>query len=410
MTRSVLLVSRIFAPERAAAAYRLSALYEALESAGASLHVLTSRSPHDETSALVGTSERGRVSRWPVLRDADGYLRGYLPYVSFDLPLVLRLALVRRPDVVVVEPPPTTGAVVRTVLAVRRAASRRPIPYVYYAADVWSDASASTGAPHWVVSVLRWVERYALSGAVEVIAVTEGVADRVRILGARTVTVVPNGIDTHAFSPDHPGDGRGVQGAWRDLDIPAGPFLLYAGTASEWQGAEIFAAAMRLVVEEIPEARVVFLGQGTSWPTVQRIAETLPAGAITCLPLAMPAEAAVWHRAACAALVSVKPDIGYDFAYPTKVLAALACGTPVIYVGPGPAAADLREHGLGVAVSYEVEAVAEAMLVALRLKPDGPARRARVDWVHAHRSVEATAKAAAEVILRPHASPRRARV
>ena len=91
-----------------------------------------------------------------------------------------------------------TGLVVRLVCTLQR------VPYVYYAADVWSDATASMGAPAPVVTAMRWVERFALRGARDVVAVSEGVAERVRAIagGDTPVTVVPNGIDTDVFTPD----------------------------------------------------------------------------------------------------------------------------------------------------------------------------------------------------------------
>src|SRR5690606_9184560 len=166
------------------------------------------------------------------------------------------------------------------------------------------------------------------------------------------------------------------------------PFLLYAGTASEWQGAEVFAEAMRQVVLHEPGARLVVLGQGSSWPALEQVAAELPEGAIELRRLVPAHQAAHWHRAAAAALVSVKPGLGYDFAYPTKVLAALGCGTPVVFAGPGPAAGDLTAYGLGEAVVYDVDAVAAAMLRALRAQPDPDAARHRADWVRKHRSLQ----------------------
>src|SRR5699024_11005696 len=153
----VTLVSRIFLPEPSAASFRLAALVRALADDGARVDVLTT-SPGPGVEQVHGAAGGGgpgdagrsstgpagdapcdgmpaRVRRAPVLRDATGYVRGYLPYLSFDVPLLWRLLRTRRPDVVLVEPPPTTGAVVRAVCTVRR------LPYVYYAADVWSDAS-----------------------------------------------------------------------------------------------------------------------------------------------------------------------------------------------------------------------------------------------------------------------------
>src|SRR5699024_2911233 len=108
------LATRIFAPEPAAASFRLAALVRGLASAGARVRVLTTTPPAD-----MGTSADvpARVERWPVLRDSEGYVRGYVQYLSFDLPLALRLLRTPRPDVVVCEPPPTTGVVVRAVSA-----------------------------------------------------------------------------------------------------------------------------------------------------------------------------------------------------------------------------------------------------------------------------------------------------
>lgn len=400
MTR-VLLASRVFAPESAAAAFRLRALVDALAEAGAEVEVLTAQAP----PALRGSppereANRGaRVRRWPVLRDASGYVRGYLPYLSFDVPLPLRLLVARRPDVAVVEPPPTTGAVLRTVLALRGLAGRR-VPYVYYAADVWSDATAAMEeAPAPVVAILRGLERYALRGAAGVVAVSEGVAERVRDLIGDSrhtpgVCVIPNGVDTQTFAPEpaegeHPGS----------VDLPPGPFLVYAGTASEWQGAEVFALAMTRVLEQVPDASLVYLGQGSSWPELQRLAGELPPGTVELRPLAPAREAATWQRSARAALVSVRPGAGYDFAYPTKVLAALACGTPVVYAGPGPAAADIREHHLGEAVEHSIEAVAAAMVRALRAEPSEGERQRRAQWVRRHRSLAAAGRRAARVVL-----------
>ncbi|ANS77945.1 hypothetical protein SGUI_0549 [Serinicoccus hydrothermalis] len=388
----VVLATRIYAPEAAAATFRLRALVRSLGDR-ARVRVLTTTPPPALRGRGSGPTGEVTVSRWPVLRDRTGYVRGYLPYLSFDLPLALRLLIGPRADVAVVEPPPTTGAVTRVALGLRSLLSpRRRTPYVYYAADVWSDATASMGAPQPVVRLMRAVEAFALRGARDVVAVSDGVADRVRALAGpdAPVSVVPNGVDTAVFTPDgdvHP-------------EAPGTAYLVYAGTASEWQGAEVFAEAMREVVREAPGARLVFLGQGSSWRALERIAADLPGGAVELRPLVPPEEAAAWLRGAAAALVSVRPGVGYDFAYPTKVVAALACGTPVVFAGPGPAAQDVREHRLGAAVEYDVQPVAAAMTEALRAGPDPAEAGRRVRWVHEHRSLAATGEAAARVVLR----------
>lgn len=382
----VVIASRLYAPEPAAAALRLRSLARSLARRGERVTVLTAVPPGVRPPADPGVEVRSA----PVLRDDDGYVRGYAQYLSFDVPLAARLLAAPRPRLVVAEPPPTTGAVVRAVCAVRG------LPYAYYAADVWSDAAASTGAPGWVVAALRRVEGLVLGGAQRVLAVSEGVGERTIELGARRVTVVPNGVDTETFTSTGP----------PAPDAPAAPYFIYAGTASEWQGAGIFIEALRLVHARRPEVELVYLGRGSDWEHLGELA----AGdrRVHLRPTVAPEEAAAWHRGAVGSVVSIRPGLGYDFAYPTKIFAALACGTPVVYAGPGPARADVPAAGLGRACDYDVAQVAEAMLEVLteREAADaaGPAAAAqardrRRAWVLAERSMGAATDRAASVLL-----------
>lgn len=382
----VVVASRIFAPEAAAASFRLAALTGALSRQAGRVTVLTVRPTPEAARAAGDTSFPANVTvkRWPVLRDASGVVRGYVQYLSFDAPLALRLLLTRRPTVVVSEPPPTTGVVVRVISALRR------VPYVYYAADIWSDAAASTGAPAPLVRLVAAMERWALRGAHSVIAVSDGVAARLGELGVdpAAVTVVRNGIDTSVFTPSGP----------RATEAPDAPYLLYAGTASEWQGAEIFVEALSRVRESVPDARVVFLGQGSAWAAITEQAATLPRGAVDLRPAVSPAEAAQWLRGARGALVSLRPGVGYDFAFPTKVFAALACGTPVLYAGPGPARDVVAHNNLGIVTDYSIDEVAEAMIALLRADPSETDRTARAGWTRANASATRAGELAADVV------------
>src|SRR5690606_15166570 len=94
-----------------------------------------------------------------VKRDKQQYVRGYLSYMSFDLPLAFRLLFSQRPDIYIVEPPPTTVAVVRVVAAIRRR------PYAVRAADYWTDAAELVVRSKFVINVLKRVEAWGLQGA-----------------------------------------------------------------------------------------------------------------------------------------------------------------------------------------------------------------------------------------------------
>jgi glycosyltransferase involved in cell wall biosynthesis len=377
----VLIASRLFPPEPGAAAYRLGALARALGEQGVEVDVLTTRPP--ERSGPAQDPPGVRVLRWPVLRDPGGNVRGYVQFASFDGPLVWRLLTCRRPDVVVVEPPPTTGTVVRLVTTLRR------VPYVYYAGDVSSTAARGIGVPAPVVAVLRRVEAWAMSGAARVLAVSQGVATEVESLtrGRVPVTVVGTGVDTSVFSP------------------PAGavttpePTVAYAGTMSEIQGAGVFVDAFARVADEFPTARLVICGQGSEEQALRVRAEQQTPGRVEFRGMLGGTEVAEVLGTAWAGLASLHPGVGYDYAFPTKMFATTASGSPVVYAGPGPGRAMVVEHDLGWTCDWDVAQTAGALRAALVQPPTRTRRKALRRWTLENASQSSVAAVAAEAVL-----------
>jgi glycosyltransferase involved in cell wall biosynthesis len=377
--RRIAIVSRIYAPEPAAASFRLVALARALRDAGAEVVVLTTTPPprHAGEDAPVDGVE---VRRSPVLRDRAGYVRGYLQYLSFDVPALFRMLFARGVDLVVNEPPPTTTFVTRIANAIRRR------PYVAYTADIWSDAVAMTSAPRFVAAVVRALERWGVRGAAAVLSASDGFTERMRELGyGDHIVTVGNGSDTHAFAPH----GDAVE-----LDAP---YLLYAGTASEVHGAGIFLDAAALLLADRPDLRIVFVGQGADRDELERRAARLGPGIVHFEGRLSPEEVARWIRGATATLASVRPE-GYHRAMATKMYASAVCGTPVVYAGIGPGRAFAAEPGVGWGVDYDPVAVADAMRAALDAPRDEAARRRLAAWAAANVSLEAVARRAVEVV------------
>jgi len=248
----ILLVSRIFAPEPGAASLRLMALASTLGESGYDVTVVTTQAPK-QFRAAPESSDAFKVRRAPVLRDKLGYVRGYAQYMSFDIPAFFRVVFSRRFDALIVEPPPTTGVFMRLAAAIRRR------PYLYFAADIWSDASKAAGVSSFVSRTVARLERWALNGAYTVLSVSEPVTDRLREMGVTApITTVGNGIDTTTFCLDGP------------TQSSDSPYFLYAGTASEVHGAKIFVDAFRLIAGDHPETRLVFLGQGADREEIEQ--------------------------------------------------------------------------------------------------------------------------------------------
>lgn len=351
----VIVATRLYTPEVTAASFRMEALVRALD-AEADVTVLTTRPP----AGLAPDAAPGRaaIKRMPVLRDRTGAIRGYVQYLSFDIPLFFRL-LVNRADLIVAEAPPTTGL----VAAIAGMLTRRPV--VYYPGDVWSDALASTDAPGLVVRLMTTVERFVLRRSARSIAVSSEVADRLVAVGADLdrVVEVGNGIDTAVFHP-------GVPAADAER-----PYFVYTGTMSEWQQPDVFIRALARLTDLDVEIR--FFGQGSVEAELRALADELVPGRVHFGGLVAPDVSASWIRGAVGALVSIVPGIGYDFARPTKTYAAAAVGTPVLFAGAPTGAEVVASAGLGEVSEFTVPAVAQAMRLLMTQATDGTTERER---------------------------------
>ncbi|ATG51554.1 glycosyltransferase WbuB [Brachybacterium vulturis] len=378
----VVIATRLYTPEASAAAFRLEALARALEEQGADVKVLTTRPPR----GVGGEARAGTPSRWPVLRDAQGQVRGYLSYLSFDVPLALRLILVRDMDALVIEPPPTTGAVGAVAAALRR------LPFTFYAADVWSDATDSVeGVPGPVRRAVRLVETTVWKRAARVLTISPGVHRRVtELIGEHGQVMIGNGIDTDTFTPDGPGADEEADGS--------PPYFVYAGTVSEWQGADVFVDAFEQVRRTHPGTRLLFFSEGSGRDALEEMVRERGLEGVEFRSKVPPAEMARTLRGAVAGLSSITPGQGYEFALPTKIYAATACGTPVVHAGEGAANERIDANHLGWSSTYDADAVAASMRAALegRGSPDPAHLR---QWTIEHASLAGcAAKGAAEVL------------
>lgn len=384
----LVIASRLYEPEPAAASFRMSALARALSRRG-QVTVLTTRPP---AGAQEVTDPTVRVRRAPVLRDRSGAIRGYVQYMSFDAPLFFRM-LLHRADAVVAEAPPTTGLV--SLLAARLHRAR----FVYYPGDVWTDAVSAMGGANWVVAIMRWLESRVVRGADAVLAVSPEVSERLQALGAPADRVheVGNGVDTELFTPD--------------VTPPAAerPYFVYTGTMSEWQRPEVFVEALAALGPGAEGADLRFFGQGTAEASVRAAADRLLPGRVHFGGVVSAQESARWIRGAVAALVSIVPGVGYDFARPTKTYAAAAVGTPVLYAGAPAGAEIVSTAGLGAVAEFDPVAIGGRMTELLEAWGSGDSERERarrVEWAREHVSLSAVGDRAAAVVADLGAGPR----
>lgn len=356
----IVVATRIFGPEVSAASAILRIWAEEFRDRGHEVVILTARPPR---GAAIDDPPGVQVRRAPVKRDRQQYVRGYLSYMSFDIPLAFRLLFSRRADLYVVEPPPTTVAVVRAVSWLRRT------PYVVRAADYWTEAAELVTGNPLVIGALRRLEGWGLRGARMLFAAHEPLMARFREVGIDAPAMpIGFGADTKDFRYD----GQAA---------PEPPVFVYAGTYSEWHGAGVFVEAMARVVRRHPGARLLFYGNGEEREALQARAEELGiADAVAFHGPIPPAELSPILAGATASVASLAPVPPNDYALATKVYSSLAAGCPVVYAGRGPTVEFLNDSDhprAGVAVGYDAEEAAAAMLAAAGT-PLPPAERAEL--------------------------------
>ncbi len=160
-----------------------------------------------------------------------------------------------------------------------------------------------------------------VSRPLEAIVLAEGV-DPERIL------VNPNGVDPDEYHP-----AISVEGVRARLGLKGRLVIGFVGTFGRWHGAEILARATPRILNALPAAHVLFVGDGNTMPDVRAALEgTETQQGVSFTGLVPPSEARE-YMAACDILVSPhvpNPDGTPFFGSPTKLFEYMAMGKAIV--------------------------------------------------------------------------------
>ena len=173
--------------------------------------------------------------------------------------------------------------------------------------------------------------RVAFRRAGAVTACSEDLRQRAIVLGAdeETTTVVPYGVDTERFKPDHEARRR----LRAQLDLPDdAPVLVTAGRLVRKKGIEYLIDAMPRLSTDWPALRLVVIGDGDLKPELEeQSARHNVAERVHFLGAQPQDEVGGWLSAADVIVVpSVKDDAGNVDGLPNVLLEAMSSGTPVV--------------------------------------------------------------------------------
>ncbi|MCC7329687.1 MAG: glycosyltransferase, exosortase A system-associated [Gammaproteobacteria bacterium] len=136
-------------------------------------------------------------------------------------------------------------------------------PVVYELRSSWEDAAVSSGVTQegsLRYRASRWLETRALRKAAEVVTICEGLRQDVigRGVPAERITVVPNSVDVAGFAR-HPGSGSDIRAKYGLHDRWVVAFL---GSFFAWEGLVSLIEALPLVLQQRPDACLLFVGGG----------------------------------------------------------------------------------------------------------------------------------------------------
>ena len=379
MSPHAVIVTRLYSPATAAAAFRLQAVVRELRRSGQPVTVVSAHTGSRRRTRTIGV-EGERIISWPMLGGSGDGLRRMFSVLSFDAPLAFRLLLcifTLRPSVLIVEPPPTSGLI---CAAVGRLTGT---PVTYYAADLWADMfTGASAVRRGMRRVFHWVERTCLRTSTEVLTVNSALAQRIATASSVVPVVVGNGVDLRTYA---------VRRCQRSKA------LVYAGTLGVAQGASALVPLAQMVHDLEPDAHLDIYGEGAERASIESLAARQGLRSLHFHGIVEDCVVADALARACAAVVVLKEDDLYRAALPTKIYAALASGAPVIYVGPAGLASQLiQEHDLGIAAT---RATLTTLIPWLRSRLNANDHYRDLDlrgWAAANGSLEAVARRVVE--------------
>jgi colanic acid biosynthesis glycosyl transferase WcaI len=287
-----------------------------------------------------------------------------ISYLSFTATGLLGALRGRRPDVLFVESPPLFLGVAGWLAAKRFGSS-----FVLNVSDLWPDSvrdlGLMSGGP-WLGLAER-LERWLYRRATAVTAVTDGIRTRLvsdKGVPENRVLFLPNGADTVRFRPIDSSEA----------DAPgARPTFVYAGNHGLAQGLDVVVDAADLA----PEVDFVMVGDGSDKGRLEDIVAQRGLPNIRFEAPVAADEISVLYGQAAAGIASLRRSDLMEGARPAKILAIMACGRPVLYVGAGEGAELVRVADAGIVVAPEDPAALAHAARAIVADPDRAAAMGR---------------------------------
>jgi glycosyltransferase involved in cell wall biosynthesis len=201
-------------------------------------------------------------------------------------------------------------------------------------------------------SLTAAIERFTIKRAELVICFGNLLADLRQKQTGRRIHVIPNGVEWDRFAESRTAKKRGHK-------------LIYVGNLMPWCGIEHAIKAMPLIREAFPAAALVVVGNAQPGyeQRLQALVQRLDLDAcVNFLGRRQHRELPALLAEAYIGLANSEPVAFRKYAYPLKVIEYMAAGLPVIGTIGTETENILKRCKCGVAMPYEIEALADAAI------------------------------------------------
>ena len=348
----VLILSQYYKPEPVP---KPGELAEELRRRGHDVTVLTGFPNYPTGRLYPGASlkllRREEINGVPVTRTFElpyhgqGIIGRFLNYGSFMASATLGGALGLRPDVIYVWHPPLTVGIAAAVIArVRR------VPFVYDVQDIWPEAAVISGMlkDGWLIRLISRVERLVYREADHILVVTPGARENLVAKGVppEKLSVMPHWVDDEPFREPENGGRQRIREKYGWIDRWV---VLFAGNIGLVQGLDtVVEAAGRLRADS--RVLIALVGDGADKERLQALVRERRLGKVVQFIERQPMESMPTFMAAAVLLVHLKRSQFSSSAIPTKTLAYLAAGRPILMAMEGAAGELIDAAGAGLVI------------------------------------------------------------
>lgn len=287
-------------------------------------------------------------------------------YISFMLSAPFGLFGTPKFDAIYVWHPPLTIGIAAWVIA-----RLRRVPFIYDVQDIWPDSVVMSGVMKegFAVRIMRRLEKFVYKRADHLFVVTKGARENLISKGVppEKVTAMPHWIDEKLFAQGDEKMRERVREEynWKDKFV-----VLFAGNIGIVQGLDAVVRAASLLDKE-SKVLIAMVGDGTDKERLQEMVKELNlqdrVQFIGWQPMEkMPS----FMAAADALLVHLKRSDITEFVIPTKTMAYLAAGKPILMAMNGAAAELVEESRAGIFIEPEDPPALAKAIVAYSQMPD----------------------------------------